>query len=76
MWLSSERSIHLHHVARGELQQHQGVFPVHALVVGVARQAQLPGGPALRRHLAEELRRRACRQELNAIRSQISKSTP
>jgi hypothetical protein len=29
--------VHLHHVARGELQQHHGVLSVHALVIRVTR---------------------------------------
>ena len=55
---------HLHHVTRGQLQQHQRVLPVHALIIGVARQAQLARGAALRRDLTEELRSSPCRQAL------------
>ena len=55
---------HLHHVTGGQLQQHQRVFPVHALIIGVARHAQLPRCAALRRNLAEELRRSPYRQAL------------
>ena len=66
----------LHHVTGGELQQHQRVFPVHALIVGVARHAQLPRRAALRRDLAEELRCSPCRQasqpSLSRTGSQIS----
>ena len=49
---ASNRCARLHHVARGELEQHERVVAVHALVVAVADRI-LP-------RLAEELARRAC----------------
>lgn len=58
MW----RIAYFHHVTGGELEEHKGVLPIHALVVGVTSQVGACRRPCLGWHLAEKLRRRACTQ--------------